>query len=89
MPQYADDLTLLLSAMNSINEVFSLQDICGEYSHLKINKECYLDHGERDLFHPKNITWTNESIKLLGIYGNSSNETVMANFHSKVEALLR
>ena len=39
---------------------------------------------------PLNITWTDEPIKLLGIYiSNNSHETVMANFHSKVETLLR
>ena len=37
MTQYADDLTLMLSDMNSINEALSLLKTFGEYSGLRVN----------------------------------------------------
>ena len=92
MTQYADYLTLMLSDMNSITEALSLLTKFGDYSGLKINKEKTLEKllgsWTRDQSNPK--IQTDNPIKLLGIYiSNSSNVTVMANFQSKVEALLR
>ena len=44
--------------------------------------------NQQDL--PHNINWTNKTIKLLEMYiSNNTNETVMENVNSKVEALLR
>ena len=92
--QCADDLTLMLSDMNSITEVLSLLTKFGNYSGLKINKEktlgMLLGSWRKRPKLPPSITWTDEPIKLLGIYiSNNSHVTVMANFQSKVEALLR
>ena len=39
LTQYADDLTLLLSDMDSINEALSALDEFGKYSGLRINHE--------------------------------------------------
>ena len=92
--QYADDLTLMLSDMNSINEALSLLKTFGEYSGLRVNTDKTIGmllgawKNRQDL--PHNINWTNKPIKLLGIYiSNNTNEAVMENFNSKVEALLR
>ena len=93
MTQYADDLTLMLLDMNSINEALSLLKTFGEYSGLRFNTDKTIGmllgawKNRQDL--PHNINWTNKPIKLLGIYiSNNTNEAVMENFNSKVEALL-
>ena len=92
MTQYADDLTLM-SDRNSIAKALSLLTKFGDYSGLKINNEktlgMLLGSWRNRPKLPQNITWTDEPIKLLGIYiSNRSNVTVMVNFQSKVEALL-
>ena len=72
MTQYADDLTLMLSDLNSITEALSLLTKFGDYSGLKINKEktlgMLLGSWRKRPKLPPNITWTDEPIKLLGIY---------------------
>ena len=92
--QYADDLTLMFSDMRSINETLSLLQKFGECSGLKINKGkttgMLLGSWKNRRNLPQIINWTKYPIKLLGIFiSNNSNETVMTNFESKVEALLR
>ena len=77
MTHYADDLTLMLSDMNSINEVLSLLNKFGEYSGLRVNTDETIGmllgawKNQQDL--PHNINWTNTPIRLLGIYiGNTT-----------------
>ena len=60
MTQYADDLTLMLSDLNSITEALSLLTKFGDYSikiQFKLTKkklwEWYLDHGEIDQNYPQ------------------------------------
>ena len=94
LTQYADDLRLLLSDMDSINEALSALDEFGKYSGLRINHEKTIGMllgSWKDRHNlPLNIKWTKEPIRLLGIYiSNNPNEPVMANFQSKLEALLR
>ena len=91
--QYADDLTLMLSDMRSINETLSLLQKFGECSGLKINKDkttgMLLGSWKNRRNLPQIINWTKNPIKLLRIFiSNNSNEIVMTNFESKVEALL-
>ena len=70
--QYADDLTLMLSDMSSINETLSLLQKFREYSGLKINKGKTIGmllgswKNRRNL--PQMISWTKKPIKLLGIF---------------------
>ena len=66
MTQYADDLTLMLSNLNSITEALSLLTNLETIQDSKLTKkklwEWYLDHGEIDQKLPPNITWTDEPI---------------------------
>ena len=66
----------------------------GKYSGIRINHEKTIGMllgSWKDRHNlPRNIKWTKEPIRLLGIYiTNNPNEPVMANFQSKLEALLR
>ncbi len=92
---YADDLTIMLSDFNSVAETLNLLRKFRICSGLSIN----LDKTEGMLIGPwrrlrqdlpSNIKWTNGPIKLLGIYLSSDpNETIVLNFQSKIDALLR
>ena len=69
MTQYVDDLTLMLSDMNSINEALSIGIGIGTIGMLTGAWK-----NQQDL--PHNINWTNKPIKLLSIYisNNSVNK---------------
>ena len=90
MTQYADDLTLLLADVNYVTTL----KLFGECSGLKINQEktigMLLGSWKNRQNLPQNIKWTSEPVKMLGVYiSNSLNKTIMLNFESKIEALLR
>jgi len=94
LTQYADDLTLTLSDIKSVNETLHVLKLFGECSGLKINKDkteaMLLGPWQNRHNLPRNIKWTNGPIKYLGIYISAKpNEIVMLNFQSKLEALLR
>ena len=94
MTQYADDLTLLLSNLNSVQVTLNILENFGHYSGVKINTEktegMFFGPWENNKDIPRNIKWVNGPIKLLGIYISAkANEIVMENFQSKIDALLR
>ena len=94
LTQYADDLTLTLSNTQSVNQAISLIEDFGRCSGLKLNKEKTEAMLLGSLQGRLDITCKAKiiigPIKILGIYLSSdSNEIVMINFNSKIDALLR
>jgi exonuclease III len=94
LTQYADDITMILTDFESVNETIKTFDIFGKYSGLRINK----DKTEGMLIGPwcnttgipKGIKWITGPMKLLGIYLSANpNEHVALNFKNRLDALLR
>ena len=92
--QYADDLTLILFDLKSLQEVLHVLRMFGQCSGLMMNKEkteaMLLGQWGNVQNAQYDINWTNGPIKLLGIYlSRNQKECVMLNFQSKIDALLR
>ena len=94
MTQYADDLTLILSDLKSLQEVLHVLRMFGQCSGLMMNKEkteaMLLGQWRNVQNSQYDINWTNGPIKLLGVYlSRNLKECVILNFQSKINALLR
>ena len=94
LTQYADDLTLTVRDLESVNNALALLDKFGNCSGLKINTtktEGMLLGSLREMIHIKhNVKFSNTCIKLLGIFiSNNSQEIIMENFQSKIDSLIR
>jgi len=94
MTQYADDLTLILTDVESIRESFNVLKLFANYSGLQVNSDksegMLIGPWRNTLGIPNNIRLTNGPIRLLGIYLTANpREYVTLNFQSKIDALLR
>ncbi len=94
LTQYADDMTLILADIQSLNEALNVLETFAKYSGLTINKEktegTLIGPWQNTTRIPKGIKFTNKPLKLLGVYLDvNPNKDVTLNFQNPIDALLR
>jgi hypothetical protein len=91
--QYADDATICLRDLQSINKVIQIINTFSTYAGLKLNinktKGIWLGSlKDLGLLRYQNITWTGNPVKLLGIYlGHNKDKCNTYNWLSKIEKM--
>ena len=76
--QYADDMTVLITTIASIDELFKLLIKFGEATNSKLNKSkteaLWVGSWRNNSEKPLNLKWTNDKVNFTGVYvGNDRN----------------
>ena len=90
--QYADDTTVIVQNLKSAEDFFRILEDFRTLSGLKINKDkteaLWLGVNKNNRNKPLGIKWSDEPIKVLGVFiGNNYKQVLDVNFSSKIKKL--